>query len=163
MCLARIPRGVVLLSLIAGALAQANVTNVGAPPNNTKVLILGGGMTGVIAARTLHQQGIDDFVIVDAKTELGGRMIPHTFGLLGRQVVVEMGPNWIQGTQEGNGTANPIWLLAQKYNLSTAYNDLYGSVCSLVPVSSLLVMLMLPQRSSITMVRITIRLPLMPQ
>lgn len=128
MCLARISRGLVLLSLIAGALAQANITNVGAPPNNTKVLILGGGMTGVIAARTLHQQGIDDFVIVDAKTELGGRMIPHTFGLLGRQVVVEMGPNWIQGTQEGNGTANPIWLLAQKHNLSTVYNDMYGSV-----------------------------------
>ncbi|KAL4071562.1 hypothetical protein V8B97DRAFT_405456 [Scleroderma yunnanense] len=128
MCLARISRGITLLSLIAVALAQVNITNVGPPPNNTKVLILGGGMAGVIAARTLHEQGIDDFVIVEAKTELGGRMISKPFGLTGRQVVVEMGPNWIQGTQDGNGTANPIWSLAQKHNLSTVYNDMYGSV-----------------------------------
>ncbi|KIM51763.1 hypothetical protein SCLCIDRAFT_1165699 [Scleroderma citrinum Foug A] len=128
MCLSRISRGIGFLSLVAGALAQANITNVGPPPNNTKVLILGGGMAGIIAARTLHEQGVDDFVVVEAKTELGGRMIPKAFGLTGRQFVVELGPSWIQGTQEGNGTANPIWLLAQKHNLSTVYNDIYGSV-----------------------------------
>lgn len=162
MCLARLSRGIALLGLVVGALAQANITNVGAPPNNTKVLILGGGMAGVIAARTLHEQGIDDFIVVDAKTELGGRMIPKAFGLTGRQSVVEMGPNWIQGTQEGNGTANPIWVLAQKHNLSTAYNDLYGSICSSVSISSACVILMLPQRSLIIMDPITTRIHLTP-
>ena len=97
-------------------------------PNHTTVLILGGGMTGVIAARTLHEQGIDDFIILDAKAELGGRMSPKTFGVTGRQVVIESGPNWVQGTQQGNGPANPIWELALKHNLTTVYNDMYGSV-----------------------------------
>jgi polyamine oxidase len=85
-------------------------------------------MAGVIAARTLHEQGIDDFIIVEAKIELGGRMIPKPFGVPGRQVTVEMGPNWIQGTQQGDGPANPIWELALKHNLTTVYNDLYGSI-----------------------------------
>jgi polyamine oxidase len=119
-----------LLSTVSGVLAQ-NVTNTTAPAsasNHTTVLILGGGMAGIIAARTLHEQGVDDFIILEAKTELGGRMIPKAFGITGRQVVVEMGPNWIQGTQQGNGPANPIWELALKHNLSTVYNDLYGSM-----------------------------------
>jgi NAD(P)-binding Rossmann-like domain len=37
----------------------------------TKVAVLGGGMAGVIAARTLNEQGVHDFVIVEARTELG--------------------------------------------------------------------------------------------
>lgn len=35
-------------------------------------------------------------------------MSPKTFGVPGRQVVIEAGPNWVQGTQEGDGPANPI-------------------------------------------------------
>ncbi|KAG6332322.1 hypothetical protein ID866_6769 [Astraeus odoratus] len=120
MRLVNFSRDIVLLGFVVSALAQ-NITNAGAPPNSTKVLILGGGMAGVIAARTLHEQGIDDFIIVDGKVELGGRMINKPFGITGRQAVVEMGPNWIQGTQDGNGTANPVWVLAQKWNLSTVY------------------------------------------
>ena len=116
-----------LLSALSGVLAQnANTTSTAS--NHTTVLILGGGMTGIIAARTLHEQGIDDFIVLDAKIELGGRMIPKTFGVSGRQVVLEMGPNWIQGTQQGNGTTNPIWELALKHNLTTVYNDMYGSI-----------------------------------
>jgi polyamine oxidase len=122
-----LPRFVLLGLLPASSVAQnANTTSVA--PNHTTVLILGGGMTGIIAARTLHEQGIDDFIILDAKSELGGRMSPRTFGVAGRQVVLEMGPNWVQGTQQGNGPANPIWELVLKHNLTTAYNDMYGSV-----------------------------------
>ena len=93
--------------------------------NHHKVLILGGGVAGVIAARTLHSQGIEDFVIVEARGELGGRMMTHSFG--GK--VIEQGPNWIQGTQEGDGPANPIFVLANKHGLKSHFNDLIGSVC----------------------------------
>ncbi|KIM37932.1 hypothetical protein M413DRAFT_76550 [Hebeloma cylindrosporum] len=101
---------------IAGASTQR--------PNHHKVLILGGGVAGVIAARTLHSQGIEDFVIVDARHELGGRMMTKSFG--GK--VIEQGPNWIQGTQEGDGPANPIFELANKYGLKSQFNDWFGSV-----------------------------------
>lgn len=38
------------------------------------------------------------------------------------------GANWVQGTQTGNGPANPIWTLAQKHNLKTHFNDWFGSI-----------------------------------
>ncbi|OCH88125.1 amine oxidase [Obba rivulosa] len=88
------------------------------PPKDTKVLILGGGVAGVIAARTLHEQGISEFIVVEAREELGGRMRSHTFGMPGNQYTVEVGANWVQGTQTGNGARNPIWALAKKHNLT---------------------------------------------
>lgn len=137
MFLSRVSCGFILLGL-ASALSGVVAQNANASTNHTTVLILGGGMTGVIAARTLHEQGINDFIILDAQAGLGGRMIPETFGVPGRQFVIEMGPNWVQGTQQGNGTANPIWELALKHNLSTVFNDLYGSISMCIIVSSVL-------------------------
>ncbi|KAI6137896.1 amine oxidase [Pisolithus tinctorius] len=133
----RVSLATVLLSLLTGAVAQdanttacqSNLTMAGAAPNNTKVLILGGGMAGVIAARTLHEQGIDDFVIVEAKHVFGGRMAQTTFGVNGSQYVLEKGPNWVHGTQTGSGPANPVWLLAQKHNLSMVQSDLFSNIC----------------------------------
>ncbi|KAG6868308.1 hypothetical protein C0993_005113 [Termitomyces sp. T159_Od127] len=89
-----------------------------------KVLILGGGVAGVIAARTLHEQGVNNFVLVEARDELGGRL--HSAPLGGH--VVELGANWIQGTQTGDGPINPIWELAQKHGLQTHISDFYGSL-----------------------------------
>ncbi|KAI6146040.1 hypothetical protein BKA82DRAFT_1008577 [Pisolithus tinctorius] len=123
----RISIATVLLSLLGGVVAQdanatrcqADLTPAGAPPNNTKVLILGGGMAGVIAARTLHEQ---------AKPVFGGRMAQTTFGVNGSQYVLEKGPNWVHGTQTGSGAANPVWLLAQKHNLSMVESDLFTNM-----------------------------------
>ncbi|KAG9311051.1 hypothetical protein JVU11DRAFT_8951 [Chiua virens] len=134
MFLHRVPSRVALLTLgllsATSAVAAQNANTTSTSPTHTTVLILGGGMTGVIAARTLHEQGINDFIILDAQGELGGRMIHMPFGEPGRQVVVEMGPNWVQGTQQGDGPANPIWELALKHNLTTVFNNLYGSVAT---------------------------------
>ncbi|KAK0213531.1 amine oxidase [Armillaria fumosa] len=91
---------------------------------NPRVLILGGGVTGVIAARTLHERGIDNFVIVEARDELGGRMKSETFA----GYTIELGANWVQGTQTGTGPANPIFELALKHNVTTQPNDFYGSM-----------------------------------
>jgi len=89
-----------------------------------KVIILGGGIAGVIAARTLHQNGIDDFLLVEARHELGGRMMSYTFA----NKTIEQGANWIQGLKPGNESAHPILALAQKHNIATHFNDLSGSV-----------------------------------
>ncbi|KAF9003062.1 amine oxidase [Cyathus striatus] len=98
------------LSAIGVQLSLAtNVTS-----NNPRVLILGGGVA----------DGIDNFVVVDAHTEFGGRMRSREFG--GK--VIELGPNWIQGTQEGNGPANPIFLLSEKHKIKTQFNDWFGSI-----------------------------------
>ena len=95
---------------------------------DAQVLILGGGMAGTIAARTLHEKGIEDYIIVEGKTELGGRILSDVFGTVGHNYTVEMGPSWIHGTQTGNGPVNPVYSLALKHNLSMVNNDWYGNI-----------------------------------
>ena len=99
------------------------------PKKDASVLILGGGVTGVIAARTLFQRGHTDFTIVDARSELGGRMQNHAIGTGNRQRFIELGPNWVQGTQTGDGPENPILNLTRFWGVKTQFNDLFGSLC----------------------------------
>ena len=111
------------------------------PPNDASVLILGGGVTGVIAARTLHERGHDNFIIVDARDELGGRMQNKTFGESGRSFTVEQGPNWVQGTQTGNGPANPIFSLTKKHGVKTQLNNFTDSMCKYDTMASVTLIL----------------------
>lgn len=79
------------------------------PPKHHKVLILGGGVAGVIAARSLHDAGIDDFLIVEARDELGGRLkstqVDDVYwqsagsdpGAVNSKLTLELGANWIEG------------------------------------------------------------------
>ncbi|KAG6844510.1 hypothetical protein H0H87_006335 [Tephrocybe sp. NHM501043] len=90
---------------------------------HVEVLILGGGVTGVIAARTFHEKGINDFLILEARNEIGGRLRSKTFA--GK--TIELGANWIQGAQPADGPANPILTLARKHKLKTQFNDIYGT------------------------------------
>ncbi len=105
-----------------------SVLSSGLGRKDTKVLILGGGVAGIIAARTLHEQGIDDFIILEARNELGGRLMSRSFGVEGNQWMVEVGANWVQGTQTEDGPANPIWELAKKHNVSLHSSHYFGSV-----------------------------------
>ncbi|KAJ7482309.1 amine oxidase [Mycena galericulata] len=82
-----------------------------------------GGCAGIIAARTLHEHGVE-FEIIEARDELGGRLRSHSFG----GVTVEAGANWVQGTQTGSGPSNPIYRLAKKHGLKTRFNDFDGSI-----------------------------------
>ena len=115
-----------MLIAIAGGRPFAN-------PDHHQVLVLGGGVAGIIAARSLHRKAVDDFVIIEARDELGGRMRSRNFG----ETTVEVGANWIQGTQVPGGPANPILDLAIKHNLKTRANDWFGSISTLIVFSSL--------------------------
>lgn len=96
--------------------------------HNHQILILGGGVAGVMAAETLHRRGIDNFKIIEARSTLGGRMKSFSFGAPGRQYVLELGADWIHGTQTNDGPSNPIFDLALKHNLSTHPNHYRGSM-----------------------------------
>ena len=104
------------------------LSDVSAATKNATVLILGGGVAGVIAARTLHEQGITDFKIIEARHELGGRLQSFKFGVSGNEHVLELGANWVQGTETPGGPKNPIWNLVQKHGLKTQENDWTGSI-----------------------------------
>ena len=98
-----------------------------------QVLVLGGGVAGVLAARKLiRDEGIVEVLVVEARDELGGRMRSTTFGQHGAggggPFTVELGANWIQGTTEGDGPVNPILVLAEKYGVQTVESDYYTSI-----------------------------------
>jgi polyamine oxidase len=118
-------RPALLSSLVA---ISATAAKPGKRTKDAQVLILGGGMAGTIAARTLHEKGIEDYIIVEGKIELGGRILSHAFGTTEHNYTVELGPSWIHGTQTGNGPANPVYSLALKHNLSMVNNDWYGNM-----------------------------------
>ena len=100
----------VLLPLLIAAIVYA-AENV----YKTKVVILGAGLTGVTAANSLAlERNITDFIIVEALPQVGGRLKLSSVG----GYPVEVGANWIQGL----GT-NPIWTLAQKYNVTNIYSN----------------------------------------
>lgn len=97
------------LSLLTAPAMGQKVTKTKPKSYNTTVLILGAGMTGVTAARSLaNELNITDFLILEARDEIGGRMQNTRIG----STTIEFGANWIQSL----GT-NPIWALAQKYGV----------------------------------------------
>jgi polyamine oxidase len=105
---------------------------------STKVLILGGGMAGIIAARTLKEQGFENFVVIEARDQLGGRVIDRMFGKKG-QYHIEEGANFIQGTETPGGRTNPILKLARKHNVSyrpTNFRNISMLFSSLQPCAS---------------------------
>ena len=64
--------------------------------NKTKILILGAGLSGVKAAKTLLEKGITDFLILEGKNYTGGRIHAVPFAGLN----IEVGANWIHFTDD---------------------------------------------------------------
>ena len=75
-------------------------------------ILLGDRVTNVLAAFKLTEEGITNFVKVEVRDKLWGRMHSTSYGAPGRRVTVELGTNRIQGTQEGNGPENPTFALS---------------------------------------------------
>ena len=91
------------------------------------VLILGAGMAGMSAAKTLHEAGITNTIILEARDRVGGRMRSKQFGGLH----VEIGANWIQSvdtTNSGKYKTNPIWTLKQRCGLEGNFTDHWGDI-----------------------------------
>ncbi|EPQ50239.1 flavin-containing polyamine oxidase [Gloeophyllum trabeum ATCC 11539] len=95
----------------------------------TKVAVLGAGLTGIEAAKSLSEANIKDFLILEYNDEIGGRVKHTTFGknAEGNPYTIELGANWVQGLGTPGGPQNPIWILAQRYNLTNTYSD-YSSI-----------------------------------
>ncbi|XP_028407052.1 polyamine oxidase 6-like [Dendronephthya gigantea] len=98
---------------------------------NPKVLILGAGMAGVSAAKTLWDAGIRDFLVLEASGRVGGRVLKGT--MIDREgletgSVVELGANWVHGTHVDGKPKNPIWHMVacselNSYNTMNALDD----------------------------------------
>jgi len=81
-----------------------------------KVVIIGAGIAGIGAGNRLVDEGIDDFVILEASDRVGGRIRSIDLDTdMGHRI--ELGANWIHGNEH-----NPIYGIAlQNKLLSTQY------------------------------------------
>ncbi|KAG7165112.1 peroxisomal N(1)-acetyl-spermine/spermidine oxidase-like [Homarus americanus] len=80
-------------------------------PDNVRTcrtVIIGAGMAGLSAANHLLKNNINDFVIIEGRNRVGGRIIAITID--GRRM--ELGANWIHGI-----LGNPIYELASSHGL----------------------------------------------
>ncbi len=84
-------------SLAAGKVAMAGGTETASTASTNSgsmldVVIIGGGLAGLTAARDLKRAGCDSFVVLEARDRVGGRTYNHD---LGNGVVSEAGGQWI--------------------------------------------------------------------
>jgi len=76
-------------------------------------------MAGAAAAGALAQANVSNFVLLEAKNYIGGRVHSEPFGVAEAQGFVELGANWVHGTQDKPGNSqNPIDRLATRVGLA---------------------------------------------
>lgn len=85
------------------------------PAARPQVLVIGAGIAGLAAARTLHDQG-RIVTVLEARTRIGGRV--WTDRTTWPDQPVDLGASWIHGVR-----GNPITDLAKAAALTTAVSD----------------------------------------
>lgn len=104
------------LALSCGVLTPAEETEPMPNQNSSTsadVLVLGAGIAGLAAARTLTDKGLN-VIVLEARNRVGGRM--WTDSSLG--LPLDLGASWIHGV---NG--NPITKLAKQFGVTTVPTD----------------------------------------
>jgi len=76
-------------------LALGGASGAEAAPRSVDVIVVGAGLSGLAAGRTLKRAG-KSFVILEARDRVGGRTLNHH---LGHGKVVEIGGQWVGPTQ----------------------------------------------------------------
>ena len=101
------PRRRLLLASLAAALLPLPARTALRP--GAAVIVIGAGVAGLAAARALHSAGAK-VVVLEARDRIGGRIHTDrsTFG-----IPIELGAQYIQGTQHRDGTPNPVWRMVQ--------------------------------------------------
>lgn len=109
------PPAPIYLPILARPLPTPTPMPTTTPP---QVLVVGSGMAGLAAARTLHDAGVT-VRVVEARARIGGRVWSDSrLGL-----PLDLGASWIHGVR-----GNPIAELADRYGLATAPTDYDNNV-----------------------------------
>ena len=94
------------------ALATLGGAGVGrsAQKSGLRVIVIGAGVSGLAAAKVLHEAGAR-VTVLEARRRIGGRVHTDrtTFG-----VPVEIGAQYVQGTKNDDGELSPVWAMANR-------------------------------------------------
>ena len=91
---------------LACAFAQTCSLDPDGNAEKVDVLILGAGMAGISAARTLEVNGVTDFLVLEATDRVGGRIREYDGPV---EPPIEVGANWIHGLDPDDPLHHPIW------------------------------------------------------
>ncbi|HRI66830.1 MAG TPA: NAD(P)/FAD-dependent oxidoreductase [Polyangium sp.] len=80
-----------------------------------RVIVIGAGVSGLAAAKMLHEAGAQ-VTVLEARQRIGGRIFTDhdTFG-----VPIEIGAQYIHGTHNEEGAVGPVWQMAQEQRWAT--------------------------------------------
>ncbi|MEM9777892.1 MAG: FAD-dependent oxidoreductase, partial [Chloroflexota bacterium] len=111
------------IQLSAAAAASILITNCASNPSSQKILVIGAGMAGLAAGRTLQDAGYS-VTILEGRDRIGGRVWTSK---LWPDAPMDMGASWIHGIRR-----NPMTTLADEINaprLETDYDNgiIYGA------------------------------------
>lgn len=70
-----------------------------APPINTRIAIIGGGISGLTAAHYLKKAGINSFTIYEGDSRVGGRILSKK-DILGQNLITEVGGEYIDSNHK---------------------------------------------------------------
>ncbi len=95
--------------------ASWSMLSAGAAQPRSRVLVIGAGMAGLVAARLLRDSGLD-VIVLEARRRVGGRVCPDTS--LG--VPLDLGGSWVHGSDD-----NPLseWCAALGVQLMVTTGD----------------------------------------
>ena len=103
-----------LLALAAASVLTApRLTSAASRP---RVLVIGAGVSGLVAARALQSAGCA-VTVLEAAPRIGGRV--HTDRSLFGGLPIELGAQFIHGKRNSAGRQNPVWSLAKNQGWRT--------------------------------------------
>lgn len=105
--------GLPIILLAPSLLASCGKGDEDLNPNGKTVIVIGAGISGLVAAKKLKEKGFK-VIVLEAQDKVGGRL--RTNRSLG--VAFDEGASWIHGID-----GNPITTLAQQAGMNTAFTD----------------------------------------
>jgi polyamine oxidase len=84
------------------------------------VVVVGGGFSGIAAAKELYESGVD-FLLIEGNDRIGGRVWHKDLS----GTTVEMGANWIHKpfSAEENAPNNTLWYLKEQFNMKGGFTS----------------------------------------